>query len=266
MICLCSLVLCATAATPCEAETDGVDTAPRSTGSDARGTSTEGRSPDVPFARAIRVGERGILDSEAIAASLEAAIAARLPRPAFEVELRAPAALMVGPGEVEVQVEFPNDVDAGGGAVLDLKVLRGRVLVREAKVAVQIKRRMTAVLLTERLGRGELVGDQRLRLAEVLIEGRSRPYTSIEEVVGLRARRNLSGGHLLCEGDLETPPLVERGDVVQVRLERGAIEIELAAEALGDGWLGDRIRVRNPLTRKTMTTVVCGEGAVRLVQ
>ena len=82
----------------------------------------------------------------------------------------------------------------------------------------------------------------------------------------MRARRSLPAGRLLTEGDLEPLPLVYRGETVQLLLQRGAIEIELRGEAMSDGWLGDHIRVRNPLTRRVMTATVSGGGEVTLQQ
>jgi flagella basal body P-ring formation protein FlgA len=99
-----------------------------------------------------------------------------------------------------------------------------------------------------------------------LVEGREQPFDGIETVIGLRARRSLATGHLLVEGDLEPVPLVLRNETVRVLLRQGAIEIEMRGEVLADGWLGDRVRVRNPMTRRLMTAVVSGPGEVRLAE
>jgi flagella basal body P-ring formation protein FlgA len=262
---ICCMVCCAGAAWS-GTEPDGSDSDDRSAGRDARGTSAETRSQGVPFVHELRVGEGGVLEAAAVAAALEAAIAARLPQTHYEVEMRAPATMRVGSDPVELVIEVPPAAERGGSAVIHLRVMRGPVLVRESHVPITVRRWLTVAVVSERLSRGALLTPAQVVLERHLLAGRDQPYESLAAVIGMRARRSLSVGRVLCAGDLESPPLVNRGETVQVTMTQGAIEIEFRAEALSDGWLGDRVRVRNPITRTVMIAEVAGGGRLRLAQ
>ena len=205
-----------------------------------------------------------MLEATVLAAAIDAAIATRLPTARFIVEHRPLVSVRVGPGAVTVVTGFAPDAEFGGATVFEVQLKRGNTLLRELRVPAQVKRWVRGAVVATRLRAGELVTDAHLRLEERLIDDRAVLFDTPDEVVGLRAKRSLPVGHLLEVTDLEPLPLVYRGEGVALSIARGAIEIEMRGIVLADGWLGDRVRVRNPLTRKLMTATVCGPGQVRL--
>jgi len=60
------------------------------------------------------------------------------------------------------------------------------------------------------------------------------------------------------------PDLVERGQPVTVRLDRPGLSIEIEGEALSDGHLGERIRVKNSRSGKTLFAEVIASGLVQV--
>ncbi len=244
----------------------GPDSGDQQAGNHARGTPAGDRSHDVPFTSTIRVGEGGVLEASAVAAAINAAIAVGLPAAQFVAEPRPVSDQRVGPGEVELQVTMAPDIELGGRSVMAVQIRRDHQVLRELQVSVEVKRWMEVPVLTSRLRRGELVGPAHLSYQRRLLAGREETLGALDEVVGMRSRRSLSSGHLLLAADLEPLPLVFRGETVQMLLTRGAIQVEMRGVALADGWLGDHVRVRNPLTRKTIRATVCGAGQVRFEQ
>lgn len=63
-------------------------------------------------------------------------------------------------------------------------------------------------------------------------------------VIGQRARRFIAEGSLVRSSDIESVPLVVRGQLVTVASVVGAVRVVTTAKAAGDGLLGEIIRVR----------------------
>ena len=84
------------------------------------------------------------------------------------------------------------------------------------------------------------------------------------DVVGKRLRRSLRQGQPFQERWLEAPPSVERGQIVQLRIQRGPLRIEALGEARGDGRTGDWIRVVNRDSRREVRGRVVGDGVVHV--
>lgn len=65
------------------------------------------------------------------------------------------------------------------------------------------------------------------------------------EFRGQTAKRRIREGEVLTRGLFEYPRVIERNDLVEVVVRRGAIMVSLRAQALQSGRVGDTIRVRN---------------------
>ena len=74
-----------------------------------------------------------------------------------------------------------------------------------------------------------------------------------EEVLGKRAKRNISANSVLRSDLIEFPPLVKRGDVVLVVAESGGLRITtLGMVKQREGRRGERIRVENIDSKKSL--------------
>ena len=78
--------------------------------------------------------------------------------------------------------------------------------------------------------------------------------TSLEQVVGQRAKQFIPAGTMIELGDLESIPLVKRGELVDVISRSGGVTVVTTAKAMGSGTLGETVELRG-----------CERGARRLV-
>lgn len=60
-------------------------------------------------------------------------------------------------------------------------------------------------------------------------------------------------------------PLVKRGDAIVIAVRSGALTITAHGKALSDGAMGDRVRVTNDATRRTLQAVVEGPARVKIL-
>ncbi|MCX6871410.1 MAG: flagellar basal body P-ring formation chaperone FlgA [Verrucomicrobia bacterium] len=72
----------------------------------------------------------------------------------------------------------------------------------------------------------------------------------------------LAPGQALSDRSLRLKTVVFRGRRVDARIQAGTLEITTKVEALEDGYPGQSIRVRNPLSKREFRGVVQGEDSV----
>jgi flagella basal body P-ring formation protein FlgA len=85
-------------------------------------------------------------------------------------------------------------------------------------------------------------------------------------VIGQRAKRYLPAGSMIVLRDLESVPLVERGQLVTVESSVGGTVIRTVAKAIETGSLGDKVELRSTQgKRRQMFGTVTGPRRVVLV-
>ena len=113
------------------------------------------------------------------------------------------------------------------------------------------------------LPRGARLQTGDLRPVRLAAQQAARSLTGSEEsLLGMRTRRSLAPGTLLRPQYLERPPLVERGDAVTLRIQRGGLRIEARGKAKDRGNAGDSVRVVNTDSKKIVTGRVAADGSV----
>jgi len=78
------------------------------------------------------------------------------------------------------------------------------------------------------------------------------------------ARRDLSAGDVLLEGDTGSAPDIEAGQPVQVTVASRGIEVSTSGVAVNDAWVGDETYVRLDGPARTLRARVTAPGAVQL--
>lgn len=82
------------------------------------------------------------------------------------------------------------------------------------------------------------------------------------ELQGMRARKALRAGDVLCAEDIEPKPHVSRGERVLVHSSAGLVTVVVNGIAEQDGNIGDRLQVRNPENGELYVASVAAEGEV----
>lgn len=204
-----------------------------------------------------------------IAVILKAHLAAISPWGEEEIEIRAIdnlPGIIIPQGDVQLRV-------AGRGMPANLKsalmsveaTLEGKVL-RAYWVKADVRVRARVVQVAKPVPYGVALRAEDLREAVCDIEDARADYVrNSGEAVGMTAKRALGPGDLLNRNWLNENRLVRNGETVRCLEQSGGIRITTLARALQNGKLGDRIRVRNIDSDRTITAVVTGQGEVRVV-
>lgn len=130
-------------------------------------------------------------------------------------------------------------------------------------VPVQVDVHGDVVVLSQPLPRGTVLQPSHLRLERQDVGRLSGGYlANPEQARDMVLRRALQAGTVLTPQMVEPPRLVQRGQRVLLLAETGSVAVRVEAEALGDGALGDRVRVRNLSSQKIVEGQVLSRGVV----
>jgi flagella basal body P-ring formation protein FlgA len=136
---------------------------------------------------------------------------------------------------------------------------------RVVPVAIDVRREVFAWVAKRELPKGAALAQDDLERKWVdathLFDS---PLTDAAGFAGRSPRRPLRAGEPLTEALLVPTPLVRRGERVKVIFARASFEITLDGVAREDGCAGQRIRIVNNGSGKTIVATVEGPGRVRL--
>ncbi len=116
---------------------------------------------------------------------------------------------------------------------------------------------------TKRLPRHALLSEEDLAIVRRNITPLdSGLVVNQQDAMGKRLKTALRPGAILYEHLLESPPLVQRGDLVTIVAESHSIRITAPGEARNAGALGELVRVKNLMSRQEIFAKVLGSGTV----
>jgi flagella basal body P-ring formation protein FlgA len=128
-----------------------------------------------------------------------------------------------------------------------------------AKVRIHCRR--TMVVATSMIPAGAIIRDADVAIEERETDPGSSPVASrLEEVIGKVARTRIAGREGVRMSTVSLPPIVKRGEDVEVTVQSGQASLRLTARAQKAGRTGETIPVRNPVSGRIFPVRVEGEG------
>jgi flagella basal body P-ring formation protein FlgA len=133
-------------------------------------------------------------------------------------------------------------------------------------VPVTIRVFRDVVVSTAPLERGQPIGpgDVTLEERDALANG-GRMLLRLEDAIGRTPRRDLPSHAALGASALEMPVLVKRGERLSLASRTGGITVTATVEALGNGRMGEHIRVRNLQSQRVIEATVTGPGRAEVI-
>ncbi len=163
-------------------------------------------------------------------------------------------------GEFQVEVlHIPQDVDAQldlriihsprkgylGTYLVKLEAYSQETLVREIHAVVRVREKGRVLVAKELIERHQIIiPDQVTQEERKLPLSGGWPPRRLEEINGKRSTRRINKGAILTAALVETVPLVEKGEIINLTLQRPGLCLKAKGRALKDGWIGDVIGVK----------------------
>lgn len=167
-----------------------------------------------------------------------------LPRPGPGIEFSAALLPSAAPDRVAVQLEVRAQGQLVSRRAYELPLTEaGTVIV--PRHTIPAGRVITAEDLTER---------------ELKLGGPPGRFArQVADLVGKQARVTLLAMRPIPLPELRAEKVVERGEVLTVAVLSGGLEVTVLAEALEDGAVGARIKVKNQTSQRVFAAVVVGK-------
>jgi len=181
-------------------------------------------------------------------------------------DIRVRDGVILPKGKITYRVEPLKNTDFKGSVPLPLHFRVNGSFQKRILVTADIEVSAEVVVTKRPLRRFRRITEDDIEMREKnLAELPRNIVLNYEEVLGKRAKRNISANSVLRLDLIEFPPLVKRGDVVRLIAESGGLMITtLGMVKQREGRRGERIRIENIDSKKSLYGRVVDARTVRV--
>ena len=130
-------------------------------------------------------------------------------------------------------------------------------------VRVKLSVKQTVAVTASVLTAGQPIAESQIRLEERDVFPFGTGFASrYEQLAGGVPKRSIAAGELLSLSEVKPADVVQRGQVVSVKVSSGAATLSLPGVAEGNGAEGSTVYVRNPETGKRFAARIVSAGQV----
>lgn len=174
-------------------------------------------------------------------------------------------ALILPCGHMTLQVTPPLHTDWLGAIPFKVTIRVNGRTARRTSVPTYIEVWQNVVLAAKPLGRHQPIMASDVRIEKMNLAGvPANAISRMDQVLGRRANRSIAANSVLRLDEVELPPVVRRGDVVQVLAESAYLKITTRGIAQENGGIGQYIRVMNSTSRKSIHAKVIDSHTVKV--
>jgi flagella basal body P-ring formation protein FlgA len=161
---------------------------------------------------------------------------------------------------IPLNVEQKSNNNIGN---INLKISCDQQAIWSIYVPIQVSLYRPVVTAASPITRGLTITPSHLQLREMDISKLNGSYfTSIDEVIGLEAKREIRPDSTVIATYLAPPIMIKRGESVIMTAKSGSLSVRIPATALKDGYEGEQISVRNKQSKRIVDARVMGPGRV----
>lgn len=166
---------------------------------------------------------------------------------------------------LSVQVE-PIGRPSLGDLPLRVKAYDAEKRVVLLTIRPQVEQQITAVVAVTPLRRGDRVTREDIML-QTLWTSREYPAACDDptQVVGQEVKHPVAENGVVQHDDLLPATVIHRGEQLTLRCQAGTLVVQTLVRAMGDGAVGDVIRVRSDRLRQTFAVRVTAAGEVSML-
>ena len=138
--------------------------------------------------------------------------------------------------------------------------------IKTVDLLVQLKAHPLVVVPTRAIGRGQRVMPGDLKLAPVPLDDLDdQPISDPQSIVGMEVRTPLRTGRPVRQSDIGAPILIHRGDLIEVRVLGGGVQVTTNAKAISKGAAGELIQVETMEPKRRIVARVADVGVAEIV-
>ncbi|MEW4982913.1 MAG: flagellar basal body P-ring formation chaperone FlgA [Cycloclasticus sp.] len=115
------------------------------------------------------------------------------------------------------------------------------------------------------LNKGHLIQKSDLALKKIVITGRRTAYLNdTKQAINHVLKRRVNRGDIISVNNLAKQTLIKKGDTISIIAKNNGFQISMKGIALMAGSKGDKIKVKNIKTKKTIQGIVFDTQTVRV--
>ncbi len=160
-------------------------------------------------------------------------------------------------GRITLRVAAPKHADWIGSTPFAVYIwVKGKRLKR-LTVPALIEVWSDVVVSSKPLGKYQPIERDDIRIKRMNLDRvPSNVVVRLDQALGRRTRRNIAADCILRLDQIESPPVVRRGDIVQVVAQTPVLRISVKGMAKQNGIKGERIKVINLRSKKAIYALV----------
>lgn len=160
-------------------------------------------------------------------------------------------------GRITLRVAAPKHADWIGSTPFAVYIwVKGKRLKR-LTVPALIEVWSDVVVSSKPLGKYQPIERDDIRIKRMNLDRvPSNVVVRLDQALGRRTRRNIAADCILRLDQIESPPVVKRGDIVQVVAQTPVLRISVKGMAKQNGIKGERIKVINLRSKKAIYALV----------
>lgn len=148
-----------------------------------------------------------------------------------------------------------------GTVQVESQLVDGTRVVEKLNVMTTVRRRQQVVVLTRKIGQGDVITVDALRSDTAMMDRKiATLFGSISEVVGMEAQRDISLGERADQRDFKPLMMARKGQAVTVVYVSGSLQLQITGRAMDDAKRNERIQIRNDRTGEVYSAVMIGKG------
>jgi len=215
-------------------------------------------------------GRSTSVSSEQLAEEAKACLVSLLPHDGrvYDVTVeRAPKDLVVnGSGDITISTKLLALAARPGTNSVSVEVVSGGKTVGRTTCTLRVKALADVVVATAQIRQGDAVTSENTRVEKREVGALTTSHTvaALLAFDQLVAKRTIAVGSLLSSNDVQSPPIIRRGDTVTVLVHCGAVTLTTTATAKQDAWKGDVVAVRPDVSSSDLRGTVSQQGIVEL--
>jgi len=213
-------------------------------------------------------GPRNLLQPEHVRSAVQGYIARHAPWGPEQVKIRKinfNHAFEVPAGKLSLHVSAPKHTDWIGAIPFTVNVVVEGQKISRLTVPVNIEVWSDVILTTKPLGKYQPIGPDDIQIKKMnLARTPSNVIVRMDQILGRRTNRNVAANCLLRTDLIELPPVVKRGDIVQVVAESPILKITVKGMVKENGGQGERVKVINLRSKKAIFAQVVDGQTVQV--
>ena len=165
--------------------------------------------------------------------------------------------------DIPLQAFFPEYGRQIGNATIGIRCNGEQSWSIYVPVVVKIYR--DVVVAAHLLRPGQILSASDLTIEKRNISAFNRDfYSDAKVLVGKQVRHQLPFGRVLNSQNVKSPKAIKRGNLVTLVARKQTFEVRMEGEAMSDGSIGERIRVRNLRSKRIIEGIVKSGNVIEI--